>query len=309
MSKTDKIAILLAAYNGEAYIEEQIESILAQTDTQWQLYIHDDGSVDHTEEIIRRYEKQHPEHIHVLKGPPCGGAKNNFLSLLTQVKAPYYMFCDQDDIWKPEKIALTAQRMAALESDVGPNIPLLVFSDLSVIDKEGNLIAKKMSRYQQLDPRRTRSRDLVIQNVITGCTIMVNRTLAERVLQIKDTDAVIMHDWWCALLAACYGKIGYIKEPLVLYRQHKNNTVGAKNLQSLGYLWSRINNHADIKKTLLSTQKQAESFVQLYSLEDPVLREYGGLGKKPKIQRLLFYAKNGIHKCGLKRNIGLLIWG
>ena len=309
MLETDKIAVLMATYNGEKYVAEQISSLLKQTEKGWELFIHDDGSKDHTADVLKKCREQNPDRIHILSGPPCGGAKDNFFFLMRQVEAPYVMFCDQDDVWLPEKIELEFKRVKELEAECGTGTPILAFSDLSVVDSKMKLIAEKMSVYQKLDPRHITPKDLMIQNVITGCTVMMNRALAEKVLRVQATDSIIMHDWWCALAAACFGKISYIDRPLVLYRQHGDNSVGAKKINSMQYLQARLRNRRDIKDSLAATQAQTAYFVSTYSVTDPVLRGYAQLGGLKKVQRLWFYAKNGVKKSGWQRNLGLLIWG
>ena len=309
MYTTDKIAVLLATYNGEPYIGEQIDSLLRQSYTEWELYIHDDGSKDRTPEIIHTYEQTYPDLIHVLPSKPCGGAKENFFYLMSQVAAPYVMFCDQDDVWLPEKIEETISRMEALEAQSGTKIPVLVFSDLSVVDGKLNLIADRMSIYQKLYPDRVRPENLMIQNVITGCTVMVNRALVEFALKVEDTDYVIMHDWWCALVASVFGRIFYVDKPLILYRQHGTNSVGVKKISSVKYLQAKLKNRRGIKRSLAATQQQTALFVNTFSVSDPVLSGYGQLSKKNKGRRLWFYARNDVKKCGWQRNLGLLIWG
>lgn len=309
MLETNQIAVLLATYNGEKYIEEQIASLFSQTEKHWELFAHDDGSTDRTADILKDYQEHDPDRIHILSGPSCGGAKENFFFLMKQVKAPYVMFCDQDDVWKPEKIALEFQKIKDLETQFGAATPLMVFSDLTVVDDNLHIIAERMSVYQKLDPSHTKPKDLMIQNVITGCTVMVNRALIQKALQLRKTDNVIMHDWWCALTAAYFGKVSYVDRPLVLYRQHGDNSVGAKNVSSPEYLRKKLKHWRDIKCSLTATQNQTASFVNTYSITDPVLIRYGQLGEKNKAQRLYFYAKNGVRKCGWQRNLGLLIWG
>ena len=309
MTETDMIAILLASCNGEKYIAQQIESLLKQTETGWELFIHDDGSTDRTLEILRGYEARYPDRIHILDGPPCGGAKDNFLWMMRNVRAPYVMFCDQDDVWLPEKVELTLGEMKRLEAKHGKDKPLLVFTDLCVTDEGLHPIAARMSAYQKLDPGRTKPKNLMIQNVITGCAVMINRALAVFAAKPENTDEIIMHDWWCALLAASFGAVSYVDRALVLYRQHGGNSVGAKNLNSLRYLTAQIKRPADIKKSLLATQRQAALLAKTFPAADAIFREYGELGGKRKGERLRFYARNGIWKSGWQRNLGLLAWG
>ena len=309
MYETDKIAVLMASYNGERFIGEQIDSLLTQSCTEWELLIHDDGSQDRTQQIIDVYARNNPTRIHVVPGLPCGGAKNNFFFLMKQVRAPYIMFCDQDDIWKREKIEKTISRMKEMEEQNGPETPILVFTDLSVVDGELNPIADRLSVYQKLFPDRTQLENLMIQNVISGCTMMINRPLADLAVKPENADNIIMHDWWCALVAASFGRISFVNLPLMLYRQHENNTLGAKKLESAHYILERLQNQREIKLSLVATQKQIALFAETYGLSDPVLKEYGKLYKRNKLQRLFFYRKHHIRKCGWKRNLGLLIWG
>ncbi len=310
MQKTDNIAILMAVFNGEKYISEQINSILTQTETRWTLFIHDDGSTDRTPEIINHYKKHYPDRICILPGPPSHSAKNNFFFLMNQVQAPYIMFCDQDDIWLPHKVEITLKRMHALENEIrNHDAPLLVFSDLCVVDCNLKPIADRISAYQKLDPHHIRTKDLMIQNVITGCTIMINNPLLKIAIKIKNSENIIMHDWWCALIASYYGQISFIDDALVMYRQHGNNSIGAKNVNSIDYLYVRVCHRTDIRNSLLQTQLQTETFIKTFSITDPILSEYSHLHKKKKLQRLMFFIKNGVYKCGWQRNAGLLFWG
>lgn len=309
MFNTEKIAILLAAYNGEKYIEGQINSLLGQSYTEWELYIHDDGSKDRTREIINTYAKKYPDRIHVLNATTCGGAKENFFFMLRQVQAPYIMFCDQDDIWLRDKIETTLAQMQSTEEQMGAEIPVLVFSDLSIADRRLNILAERMSKYQKLNPNRVRPENLIIQNVITGCTVMINRTLAELAVKPENTDKIIMHDWWCALIAADFGKISFVNRPLVLYRQHDNNTIGAKKLNKWSYIKGQLHNGSDIRTSLLLKQKQSAKFAETYRTTNPLFQEFGMLNEKKKLQRILFYIKRRIYFCGWQRNLGLLIWG
>lgn len=308
MYKTDKIAILMATYNGEKYVAEQIDSLFMQSYTDWELFIHDDGSTDKTPEIIDTFEKKYPDKVHVLHADACGGAKENFFFLLRQVRAPYIMFCDQDDIWVPDKIEATFLQMRSVEQQSETEVPVLVFSDLSVVDSDLHLIAERMSLYQELDPRRIHPENIIIQNVITGCTVMINQALAELAGRPTKLENIIMHDWWCALVAACFGKISFVDRPLVFYRQHEGNSVGAKKLNSWSYLKEKLQSGSKIKASLRSTQMQSALAAGNYDVP-PFLRYYGMLDDKRKMQRLWFYMKHHICFCGWQRNLGLLIWG
>ncbi len=308
MYQTEKKAILLATYNGEKYIPEQIESILGQTNRDWMLYIHDDGSKDHTWEIIRNYERKFPEQIIVVESAPTGGAKNNFFYLFEQVEAPYYLCCDQDDVWLPEKIEKTIEKMKTVETE--SNVPCMVFTELMVVDENLTVVANKMSKYQGLDCETVNFNRLLIQNVVTGCTMMVNRALRDELIKINDYTNVLMHDWWAALVAARLGKLEFIKEPTILYRQHGKNSVGAQNANTPGYMFKRMLQGTAIKESLENTRKQAALFGEIYEKEQPgIACAYASVKELGKGKRLDFYRKNNIRKSTFAKNLGLFIWG
>ncbi len=310
MYTTDKIAILMATYNGETYIDEQIESLLKQTFDQWELYVHDDASQDNTVKIIEKYSQKYPDKIHILTGAGTGNAKNNFFYLMRNVEAPYIMFCDQDDIWMEEKIEITFKHMLTIEKQLGNSVPVLVFSDLRVVDENLNIIADRMSEYQKLNPNRIHFRDIILQSIATGCTMMLNRSCVIKSLELRELSDIIMHDWWCSLTASYFGIMSYINASLILYRQHKNNSVGAKAVSNLNYIINKMSKGSDIKNALAMTRKQALVFAKTYKLGNSCLAsEYGKLSELNKIKRLLFYVKNRIYKSGFFRNIGLIIWG
>lgn len=302
----EKIAILMATFNGGKYISEQIDSILSQTFTGWELFIHDDGSEDNTIEIIRKYQNRYPDKIHILAGQKTGGSKQNFLFLLASVEAKYYMFSDQDDVWLKSKIAKTFDHMQVLEKK-SLNEPILVFTDLSVVNENLEMIDVKMSSYQSLKMDHTTFHQLMMQNIVTGCTMMINQKCAELSLKCKDINEMIMHDWWFALTASKFGIVSAVDEPLILYRQHSDNTVGAKNIHSKKYLEKRLKEKKDTKNSLFRTQKQAECFLVTYQIKDKAAEEYSQFPSYSKIKKLYILFKYHLWKNNLVRNLGL-IW-
>ena len=219
------IAILMATYNGEKYLREQIESLLAQNYSNWTLFIHDDGSTDHTLDILHDYTSQYPNII-VLDYPPLHSATRNFLSLLDRVEADYYMFCDQDDYWLPNKIEKELVKMQDLES-IHPDKSIIVFSDLSITDGDLRITDKSMWKASGIRPELLTNFDLGgAFEFVTGCTMLFNRE-AKNAMNISAQKATV-HDLWltlCVLRAG--GIVSAIAEPLVLYRQHGTNTLGA----------------------------------------------------------------------------------
>lgn len=299
------IAILMATYNGAEFIGEQIDSIINQSAQNWELFIHDDGSTDQTKHLLNIYANKYPQKIHVLYGKSTGNAKKNFFYLMENVDANYIMFADQDDFWDKDKVKITYKKMLALEKEE-INVPVLVFADLEVVDRDLKTISPKMSKYQGLKMENTNFNYLMAQNIVTGCTVMINQKCKALSLVCRKRDNVIMHDWWCALVASYFGKIGYIDKTLILYRQHGVNSVGAKNIHSISYVKEKLNKDRDQKKSLIKSEKQVALFVKTYNIKDDYIKTYSELYKLKKFKRVLFLIENKVWKSGLLRNIGLL---
>lgn len=308
MHSTDKIAILMATYNGEKYICQQIDSILSQTCKDWELYIHDDGSTDNTIAVVESYVEKYPDKIHLIDGKSTGGAKYNFFYLFSQVEAPYYMTCDQDDVWLDKKIELTYDRMLTIENKA--DVPCLVYTELRVVDSELNTIADTMSGYQRLDCHKRTINQFILQNSVTGCTMMVNRALRDKMLRITDIDNTIMHDWWAALVAAQFGKTAFIDEPTILYRQHGDNSLGALGINKLSYIVRRVWQKKQIQESMRLGRLQAREFAKTYNLPaDSLAVRYAALEGKSRCERQRFYKENDMYKTGTMRRLGQAVWG
>lgn len=218
----EKVDILLATYNGEEYIREQLDSILNQTHKEFRLLISDDGSTDETRNILNEY-KAKDDRIEIFMQEKNLGVVKNFEFLLKKVDAKYYMFSDQDDIWKKEKIEKSLEKIKEGFD--------LVYSDLEVVDENLNVtyksywklkgIYKKIKKYNNFQ-------SLYLNNFITGCTIISKKELIDSFMPLPNTSKFVLHDYWISLVISQNGKIAYIEEPLIKYRQHKNNKVGSK---------------------------------------------------------------------------------
>ena len=222
------VDILLAVYNGRQYLTEQIDSILSQTYHEWKLLICDDCSSDGSFETALEYAKRYPEKITAIRREsPAGSAQGNFMDMLGLSDAEYTMFCDQDDVWLPEKIKLTMNKMREMESSFG-SIPLLVHTDMIVSSSDLSVISSGFMKYSGLDPSKRTINNLIVQNNISGCTMMINSALKELVCGTPP-QLMVMHDWWIGLAAASFGRIGYVDAATMKYRQHGGNQVGAKH--------------------------------------------------------------------------------
>ncbi|GLC82445.1 glycosyltransferase family 2 protein [Lacrimispora brassicae] len=255
------VSVLLASYNGEKYIRDQLESILNQTFSDLSIVISDDLSTDGTPAVIREYEERYPGRIRSLRNSErSGSAQNNFFRLLTSVSDEYVMLCDQDDVWILDKVEVTLREMKRLEAEWGAEIPLLVHGDLSVTDKMGCILHESMAKYQKIAIHDNRFSHYLVENNITGNTVMVNMAFLQLLAHIPEE--CVMHDWWLGLLASCFGRISYLDRPLVLYRQHGDNQVGSKSGKE--QYAERIRNQNAVRENYRKMFAQAQQFLKLY---------------------------------------------
>ena len=304
--------ILMAVYNGEEFLSRQIESILAQTAGDWQLYICDDCSSDASFRIVSEYAEKYPQLITVCKNEkPTGSACANFMGMLKKSEADYVMFSDQDDFWHPDKIKLTFEKMKELETEYGSS-PLLVHTELEIADRNLNVTAPSFTRFQGLDPSKKSLNRLLCQNNITGCTVMMNRTLAD-IVKDAPSDKMLMHDWWAGLAAAAFGQIGFVDRPTIKYRQHGGNQLGAVNNRSIKGAANIVKDRLRTKKRVSVTYKQAEHFYEHYrDLLDgksrAVLEKYIDIPNHSKLVRAVRLMKNGFLKQNFMTAVGQIIF-
>lgn len=225
------VDVLLATYNGSKYLVDQLDSILAQTHQDLRILVSDDGSSDDTLAILQQYCARLGARMVLVPNPcPGKGVVRNFENLmaasLNDGVAQWAVFSDQDDVWLPEKIASSLAEMQRIEGAGDAHVPCLVHSDLTVVDQDLAVLSRSFARYQQMDPATCSRLSLLSVNQVTGCTMMVNRALLKMALPLPAE--VIMHDWWCGLISGS-GRRSFLAEPLILYRQHGANQVGAKD--------------------------------------------------------------------------------
>lgn len=218
-----QVAILLATYNGEKYLCEQIDSIISQSFTDWHLYIHDDGSNDNTVKIALSYQERIPDKISLLTYPRQGGARNNFFSLIESVEADYYAFCDQDDIWHKDKIKLCLEAIKK-EENKNAELPYFSFCNLRIVDESDHVIHADFWDTCQLYPEMYQKLSHYVSFFIPGCTIMINH----KAWEIRgDYTNAFMHDGWFMIrVLAEGGKVICVPMALMDYRQHSTNAVG-----------------------------------------------------------------------------------
>ncbi len=298
----------MAAYRGAPYIGAQLDSLVAQTYPNWTVRVRDDCSDDGTYDTARRSALQHPERIRVERRQAnSGSAARNFLELLASSSEQYVMFADDDDVWLADKVAVTLTEMRRIERDAGPGVPVLVHTDLSVVDAALNVVDPSMARSQRLAVRETRLARLLVQNSVTGCTVMVNRALAD--LAGEPSDEIAMHDWWLALLAAAFGRIGYVPRPTVLYRQHGRNAVGAADARSARYLVGRALGGDETRARMRTASRQAAELLRrhgdtLTAEQRLVVAACARLRERGKVAGIAGLVRHGLWKNTALRRLG-----
>ncbi|MGL5899883.1 MAG: glycosyltransferase family 2 protein [Lactobacillaceae bacterium] len=298
-----KIQVLLATYNGSQFLKEQITSVLENfnsiDDCDCSLLISDDGSSDITVDIINGF-CEFDDRIVFLDGSRKGGVKNNFNFLIKNADADYIFFCDQDDFWLPNKLTIFLEKF----SEIGKSeTPLLLHSDLCVVDIDLSPIHASMFKYQRINKKPSFSR-LLVSNSITGCVMAINHALLSMVKE-SSVSTSIMHDWYIGLIASSFGEIHFIPKSLILYRQHGNNQVGAKKFSSKNIINGGI--FAKAIRSIDATKHQAKIFYDDFrhcksNSQVMLSGDYYSSFNKNFIFRLYLFLFKGIKKFGVLRN-------
>lgn len=222
----EQIDILLATYNGEKYLKEQLDSILMQTYSNFRLIISDDCSKDKTRDILKEYE-QKDNRIKVYYQDKNLGYVKNFEFLLTKVENEIYALSDQDDVWLNNKIEKTYNKLKETNSD-------LIFTDLEVVDENLKTIFESFNDYMLLSRKIKKYQDSYkmqyLYNCITGCTLISKKSFIKNIIPIPTESKYVIHDTWIGLIVALQGKITYLDEKTIKYRQHGKNQVGTDKI-------------------------------------------------------------------------------
>ena len=312
------IAIIMGTYNGEKYIKEQIDSILAQDYKEWKLFIFDDSSKDNTETIVNEYVNNYPDKIYFQKNKVNFGAAGNFFNGIKEVAtklatdAEYFCFSDQDDVWVEDKLRRSLAKIRQIENGE----PALVFSDVAITDKNLTITAASYFEAERVDRTKVSLNYLLMENKLIGGTVMINKALVDLELNAEESGLIPykkakMHDWWFGLLAAGFGKIGYIDGFTEYYRQHEHNVVGGSNF--ISYIKARISKMHENRLRIRENITQGEEFLKYFGeyLTEPKLgiaKEFVALKTKGWLGRKISIIKNKYLKSGIIRNIALLIF-
>jgi len=305
-----EVTILLATYKGAKYIRKQLESIILQTHTCWKLFARDDSSSDGTLDILLEFAEKYPNNIFVDQDKPGNlGAVGNFGYLLSKsLESNYIMFCDQDDYWLPLKIEKTLQSMQLAEKTYGNKMPLLVHTNFTYTDENLNPIKSKEG-FHARRLKQLRFANILVQNPVYGCTVLLNNSLAKKV---KNIPAIAEnHDYWVALVASAFGEIIYLSESTILYRQHTGNISTHFDDDTLRYRFKKIfikkGNLLQAQNNILmarefslvygnsldrQSKKVLDDFIDLFSIKSPrcfMKNIKNGVRKQTFNQTALFY--------------------
>lgn len=295
-----QVVVALATFNGERFLDDQIASIVAQSEKPTRIAISDDGSTDATQQIIERWKQSHPGLIDAM--PWDGnrrGPQQNFNRLLHRIFADGAEFCllsDQDDVWLPDKIASLRGASSAT------TLPELVVSDLSLVDEHLQLIAPSYWQFKYFPmPMCASIASLSVMSVFPGCSMMLNRSLMRCCLPIPAE--AIMHDHWIAQVAAAMGGIQVVPRPLVLYRQHGQNTVGVGGSGCRSLVLRLLHFPPSDRQQICDQATRAEQRVSELGGTCEPLRIVSSCRDRPWLYRKLTLLKHGIHKRPWWRNL------
>lgn len=241
----EKITVLLSTYNGERYLVEQLQSLIDQKGVEVDILVRDDGSKDSTTAILDEWQSK--KLLTWYKSGNLGPGKSFMHLLQTAAPGGYYAFCDQDDVWLPEKLRLTMDKMKEVEL-ANPGKPVIVHTDMYVVDEKLDVVHDSFWRSSGLRPDVLRTFPyLCTCNSVNGCTILMNSAARELILEKYVEHDVIIHDVISALTVAYYGGIiDYIETPTVLYRQHSANVVGAMAYSKWQAIKDRLANIGEV---------------------------------------------------------------
>ena len=258
---SEAVVILLATRDGERYLNDQLESIAAQSFTSWRLLVSDDGSTDRTLDIIGDFAAAHPGRVDVLDGDPVHSARDNFFRLLSAAPdADYYALCDQDDVWHVDKLRALVAECRQHDGTAGRPRPCLVYSDLEVVDAELGQLDGSFMRQIRVHPERVTFGSLLVENLAPGCAMLFNQSLLAEFRRGSDSlDGAIMHDWWLALLAESTGALVYLDASLIQYRQHSRNARGSVRRTGVRFVLGKILTR---NRAAESTMRQAQAFAE-----------------------------------------------
>lgn len=297
------VLVLMAVWNGAAHLQEQLDSLVAQSHENWTLWVSDDNSTDNSRALLEDFASKHPN-TRIFEGPGRGGSEN-FLSLLRAVpselaQASFIAFCDQDDVWMPDRLR---HGLKALVNAIGAK-PALFCSGSLITDNKLQRPVPSPAR-----PRPPGFQNALVQNIASGNTTLLNPTASQLICDAsRIVPGVVVHDWWVyQLISGVGGQVIHDDTPLIYYRQHPDNQIGANNTRRAqlkrvkmlldGHFrdWNEIN-IAALRAThdLLTPENQI------------TLRQFAEMRKAGLFDRIKRFARLGLYRQTLAET--LVLW-
>ncbi|MCP3477064.1 glycosyltransferase family 2 protein [Bradyrhizobium sp. CCGUVB1N3] len=292
----------MATYNGSEHIEEQLQSLASQTHANWELIVSDDGSTDQTREIVHHFAQAVSQKVTIIKGPQQGFWKN-FLWLVSQTgqaQGDLFAYCDQDDVWLPEKL----ERATNWFEKAGQERPGLYFARTELIDEVGKPIG-----FSPLFCRPPSFQNALVQNIGGGNTMVMNRPARALLAQTPKTVSLIAHDWWTyQLVTAAGGSAFYDPLPAVRYRQHSQNLIGSNRgirqrmTRTMAFGSGRWRGWNDVSLTALGAIRGLFTPSALATLDDFALARRSKLADR---MRLLW--RSGVYRQNATETIAIYV--
>lgn len=226
MSQQPLVSIALATYNGALFLRQFLDSVLQQSWSSIEIVACDDGSTDETIEILREYQERLS--IRIFLNPTQLGCSQNFSKAISLCQGAWIALADQDDIWEKDKLELLIEGIQSHDA---------ICSDASLIDSNNHVLHASLFQHTKVN-FPTEFRTACLEHFATGCTMLLTREFAQTIVPIPPS--VPYHDYWIALLAQRKHGIRVLHRPLVRYRQHGNNVLGAKGRESVFSLFPKF---------------------------------------------------------------------
>lgn len=299
----------MATWNGAQFIGQQLDSLFRQTFQDFRLIVRDDGSSDSTLQIVEQYRCRYSDRVTVRTNLSRQGSCRTFSLLAEESAAPYVAFCDQDDVWREDKLALDYTAAKHVEAEHGVHTPVLVFSDLELIGEDSEILVPSMWKMKHVNPHRASLGTMLVQNLVSGCTVLGNHSLLVTGMPIPH--GAIMHDFWLGLVAAAFGILHPLNETTVRYRQHQNNTLGAGSGWRITNALKRLVRDPGFRNGIEASRRQSRSFAdryagQLSAQQKEILQAWSKSQELPALVRQWTLYRNGLRRTSLLNNLGFL---
>ena len=309
-----RITVLLAACGGMPFLPALLRSLQEQTDPCFRVLMQDDGSSDGTEALLRETARQDPRFVLGAESGRHLGPGGNFRSLMAQAGDGPAALCDQDDLWHPERLAAGRKALEAAEARWGAEVPLLVHSDCRLVDAEGRLLRESFLAHQGWRGEVDSLAELLVQNNVTGCTVLMNGALCRLGAERLDPARSPLHDWFLAQTAAALGHIVFLPEPLVDYRQHGGNAIGASRKGPAGRALAFLAAPGKARERIRRTYRQAEAFRDacgdlLPPAAARLVEAYLATERLPKLHRLAQVRRLGCRMQSPWARLGQMLFG